>query len=432
METVLIVEDDRVYARATTNWLVKNGINARYVLSVDNAKEFLDNHDVDLVLSDFRLDNGNGMELLEWMNTHGYRIPFLIMTGYGDIPGAVEAVKKGAVDYLPKPVQTEKVLGIIRKALERKRRDGNTKQRFYTSKSPLALRLQEHIRLVAPVDTLAVLIRGASGTGKEYVARQIHVLSGRSDASFIAVDCGVLPKELAASELFGYVKGAFTGATENKTGMFAAANHGTLFLDEVGNLNAEVQRALLRALQEKRYRPVGGKEEIQTDIRLVAATNEDLEKAIAEGRFREDLFHRLNEFPLHVPLLAECIEDIIPLAEFMLDAANQEFSRKVKGFDREVQKRLKSYSWPGNIRELRMVVRRATLLAKDDWITTGEIDIPDKGRQPGEYSLNDERMERATILKALEATGNDRKAAARLLGISRSTLYLKLRKYRLD
>lgn len=432
METVLIVEDDRVYARATTNWLVKNGINARYVLSVDNAKEFLDNHDVDLVLSDFRLDNGNGMELLEWMNTHGYRIPFLIMTGYGDIPGAVEAVKKGAVDYLPKPVQTEKVLGIIRKALERKRRDGNTKQRFYTSKSPLALRLQEHIRLVAPVDTLAVLIRGASGTGKEYVARQIHVLSGRSDASFIAVDCGVLPKELAASELFDHVKGAFTGATENKTGMFAAANHGTLFLDEVGNLNAEVQRALLRALQEKRYRPVGGKEEIQTDIRLVAATNEDLEKAIAEGRFREDLFHRLNEFPLHVPLLAECIEDIIPLAEFMLDAANQEFSRKVKGFDHEVQKRLKSYSWPGNIRELRMVVRRATLLAKDDWITTGEIDIPDKGRQPGEYSLNDERMERATILKALEATGNDRKAAARLLGISRSTLYLKLRKYRLD
>ena len=432
METVLIVEVDRVYERATTNWLVKNGINARYVLSVDSAKEFLDNHDVDLVLSDFRLDNGNGMELLEWMNTHGYRIPFLIMTGYGDIPGAVEAIKKGAVDYLPKPVQTEKVLDIIRKALERKRGNSNTKQKFYTSKSPLALRLQEHIRLVAPMDTLAVLIRGASGTGKEYVARQIHALSGRADAPFIAVDCGVLPKELAASELFGHVKGAFTGATENKTGMFAAANHGTLFLDEVGNLNAEVQRALLRALQEKCYRPVGGKEEIQTDIRLVAATNEDLEKAIAEGRFREDLFHRLNEFPLHVPLLAECIEDIIPLAEFMLDAANRELGRSVKGFDREVQKRLKSYSWPGNIRELRMVVRRATLLAKDDWITTGEIDLSDKGRQLEEYSLNDERTERATILKALEATGNDRKAAARLLGISRSTLYLKLRKYRLD
>lgn len=432
MKIILVVEDDRGYARVVVNWLVKNGIGARYVLSVTSAKEFISRTEVGLVLSDYCLQDGNSMELLEWMNAEGYRIPFLVMTGYGNIQGAVEAVKKGATDYLPKPVQTEKVLGIIRKALERKRRNDNTKQRFYTSKSPLALRLQEHIRLVAPVDTLAVLIRGASGTGKEYVAQQIHVLSGRSDASFIAVDCGVLPKELAASELFGHVKGAFTGATENKTGMFAAANHGTLFLDEVGNLNAEVQRALLRALQEKRYRPVGGKEEIQTDIRLVAATNEDLEKAIAEGRFREDLFHRLNEFPLHVPLLAECIEDIIPLAEFMLDAANRELGRSVKGFDREVQKRLKAYSWPGNIRELRMVVRRATLLAKDNWITTGEIDIPDKGRQPGEYSLNDERMERATILKALEATGNDRKAAARLLGISRSTLYLKLRKYRLD
>ena len=432
METVLIVEDDRVYARATTNWLVKNGINARYVLSVDSAKVFLEGHKVDLLLSDFRLNDSNGVELLEWMKAQGYRMPFLIMTGYGDIPGAVEAVKRGAADYLPKPIQTEKVLGIIRGLLNRRNRKKVKERAFYVGKSPLAVKLQNIVRVVAPADSLSVLIRGASGTGKEYVARQIHVLSGRSDASFIAVDCGVLPKELAASELFGHVKGAFTGATENKTGMFAAANHGTLFLDEVGNLNAEVQRALLRALQEKRYRPVGGKEEIQTDIRLVAATNEDLEKAIAEGRFREDLFHRLNEFPLHVPLLAECIEDIIPLAEFMLDAANQEFSRKVKGFDREVQKRLKSYSWPGNIRELRMVVRRATLLAKDDWITTGEIDIPDKGRQPGEYSLNDERTERATILKALEATGNDRKAAARLLGISRSTLYLKLRKYRLD
>ena len=432
METVLVVEDDRAYARITTNWLVKNGINARYVLSVDSAKGFLEGYEVDLVLSDLRLNNSNGVELLEWMKAQGYRMPFLIMTGYGDIPGAVEAVKRGAADYLPKPIQTEKVLGIIRGLLNRRNRKKVKGQAFYVGKSPLAVKLQNIVRVVAPADSLSVLIRGASGTGKEYVARQVHALSGRADAPFIAVDCGVLPKELAASELFGHVKGAFTGATENKTGMFAAANHGTLFLDEVGNLNAEVQRALLRALQEKRYRPVGGKEEIQTDIRLVAATNEDLEKAIAEGRFREDLFHRLNEFPLHVPLLAECPEDIIPLAEFMLDAANRELGRSVKGFDREVQKRLKAYSWPGNIRELRMVVRRATLLAKDDWITTGEIDLSDKGRQPGEYSLNDERTERATILKALEATGNDRKAAARLLGISRSTLYLKLRKYRLD
>jgi len=301
----------------------------------------------------------------------------------------------------------------------------------YRGTSPLAVELQQHIRLVASVDTITVLIRGASGTGKEFVAQQIHALSGRAQAPFIAVDCGALPRELAASELFGHVKGAFTGATENKTGMFAAANHGTLFLDEVGNLSPDVQRLLLRALQEKCYRPVGGKEEVKTDIRLVAATNEDLEKAIAEGRFREDLFHRLNEFPLQVPLLAECPEDILPLVDFMLEAANRELEKDVKGFDRETQKRLKDYSWPGNIRELRMVVRRATLLAKDNWITVHDVGLSAKDSQTEAYALNDERTERETIVEALEATGNDRRAAAKLLGISRATLYMKLKKFRL-
>lgn len=432
METILIVEDDRVYARTTANWLVKNGINARYVLSVDAAKAFLECHEVDLVLSDFRLNGSNGVELLEWMRTQGYRTPFLIMTGYGDIPGAVEAVKKGAADYLPKPVQTEKVLDLIRGLLDRRNRKKVAEQAFYIGKSPLAVRLQDIVRMVAPADSLSVLILGASGTGKEYVARQIHSLSRRAEAPFIAVDCGALPKELAASELFGHVKGAFTGATENKKGMFAVANRGTLFLDEVGNLSMEVQMLLLRALQEKRYRPVGGKEEVKADIRLVAATNEDLEKAITEGRFREDLFHRLNEFPLHIPLLAECLEDIIPLAEFMLDIANRELGKEVKGFDRNTQRILKAYPWPGNIRELKGVVKRAALLAKDDWITSEDVDLPDKPKQVEDYALNNARTERTTILKALEATGNDKKAAAKLLGICRSTLYLKLKKYRLD
>lgn len=432
METILIVEDDRVYARTTANWLVKNGINARYVLSVDAAKAFLECHEVDLVLSDFRLNGSNGVELLEWMRTQGYRTPFLIMTGYGDIPGAVEAVKKGAADYLPKPVQTEKVLDLIRGLLDRRNRKKVAEQAFYIGKSPLAVRLQDIVRMVAPADSLSVLILGASGTGKEYVARQIHALSRRAEAPFIAVDCGALPKELAASELFGHVKGSFTGATENKKGMFAVANRGTLFLDEVGNLSMEVQMLLLRALQEKRYRPVGGKEEVKADIRLVAATNEDLEKAITEGRFREDLFHRLNEFPLHIPLLAECLEDIIPLAEFMLDIANRELGKEVKGFDRNTQRILKAYPWPGNIRELKGVVKRAALLAKDDWITSEDVDLPDKPKQVDDYALNNERTERTTILKALEATGNDKKAAAKLLGICRSTLYLKLKKYRLD
>ena len=432
MKTILVVEDDRIYARTTANWLVKNGMDARYVLSVNSAKEFLSDHEVDLVLSDFRLGDRNGVELPEWMRVHRYRMPFLIMTGYGDIPGAVEAVKKGADNYLPKPVQTEKVLDVIRELLERREKRRNPEQAFYVCKSPLAVKLQEMVRLVAPADSLSVLIRGASGTGKEWVACQIHALGRRSDAPFVAVDCGALPRELAASELFGHKKGTFTGATEDKTGMFAAANHGTLFLDEIGNLNMETQVLLLRALQEKRYRPLGGKEEIQTDIRLLTATNEDLERAISEGRFREDLFHRLNEFPLHVPSLKECPEDIIPLAGFFLSYANEELGKNVKEFDMDVRKAFRAYSWPGNIRELKSVVRRACVLAQDEWITLKDINLPVEIKPSDDYRLDMERTELEAIVKALETTGNDRKAAARLLGISRSTLYLKLKKYGLN
>lgn len=429
MKTILIVEDDRIYARTTANWLVKNGMDARYVMSVDSAKEFLSDNEVSLVLSDFRLGESNGVELLEWMRKQGYRMPFLIMTGYGDIPGAVEAVKKGADNYLPKPVQTEKVLGIIRELLGRMEKRQSWEQAFYVCKSPLAVKLQEMVRLVAPADSLSVLIRGASGTGKEWVARQIHALGKRSEAPFVAVDCGALPQELAASELFGHTKGAFTGATQDKPGMLSAANHGTLFLDEVGNLSMGTQVMLLRAVQEKRYRPVGGKEEMQADLRLLAATNEDLERAISEGRFREDLFHRLNEFPLHVPLLKDCEDDIIPLAGFFLSYANKELEKEIKGFDRDVREALKAYSWPGNIRELKSVVRRACVLAQDDWISLKDISLPVEVKPSDDYKQDMERTEQEAIIKALETTGNDRKAAARLLGMARSTLYLKLKKY---
>ena len=431
MAKILIIDDEPQLRALLARIIGLEGYDVEQAPDCTTGLRLLSQYEPDVVLCDVKLPDGNGVELLEWMKANGYRMPFLIMTGYGDIPGAVEAVKKGATDYLPKPVQTEKVLTTIAGLLREQEKPEN-RRAYYRRTSPLAVKLQEQIRLVAPVDTLTVLIRGASGTGKENVAWHIHALSERADAPFIAVDCGALPKELAASELFGYVKGAFTGATENRTGMFAAADHGTLFLDEVGNLSQEVQMLLLRALQEKRYRPVGGKEEVKADIRLGAATNEDLKRAITEGRFREDLFHRLNEFPLYVPLLAECPEDIIPLAEFMLDIANRELGKDVKGFDRETQKRLKAYPWPGNIRELKGAVKRATLLAKDDWITSEDVDLPDKPKQADGYALNDERTERTTILKALETTGNDRKAAAKLLGISRSTLYLKLKKYRLD
>lgn len=429
MGVVLVVEDNRAYAHTVVSWLKNNNIGAYYVLSMDAAKSFLCKNEVHMVFSNSKIEKSHGIQLLEWMKIEGYYIPFFIMAEHIDIQEIVDAIKKGAENYFQKPIQTEKILSIINDVLGRKKRNTKMKQEFYMGQSPLFLKLQYYIRLVAPAD-MTVLIRGASGTGKEWVASHIHALSRRSDAPFIAVDCGTLPKELAASELFGYVKGAFTGAIENKGGMFARASHGTLFLDEIGNLNMDVQMLLLRALQEKHYRPIGSREEIEADIRLIAATNENLEKAIIEGKFREDLFHRLNEFPVQVPLLAECLDDIVPLAEFMLNIANQELDKNVKGFDLETQKKFKTYSWPGNIRELRTIVKRAVLLAKDDWITAEDVGLLSNERLK-EYTLKNERTERNNIVKALEATNNNRTATARLLGISRSTLYLKLKKYRL-
>lgn len=429
MKTVLVVEDERTYARLTANWLIKNGVNARYVLSINSAKGFLSEKNVDLILADFHLPEGTCLDLLDWMRANGFRMPFLIMTGDGDIESAVRAIKRGADDYLTKPVQSEKVLRIITGLLIETEDATENRQAYYHGKSPVVVRTQEYIRIVAPADSLAILIRGGSGTGKEYAARQIHALSKRAKAPFVAVDCGSLPKDLAASELFGYVKGAFTGATESKSGLFAAADHGTLFLDEVGNLGLNTQRLLLRCLQEKKYRPVGGKEEIPSDIRLLAATNENLEKAIAEGRFREDLFHRLNEFPIHMPSLADCPDDIMPLAGFFLRLANKELGKAVKGFDREVQRIFKKYPWPGNLRELRGVIRRAALLAKNEWITAGELSIRVDGNPIDDHVLNNERTEREAIIKMLAITGNNKRQASKRLGISRSTLYEKIKKY---
>ena len=432
MKTVLVVEDERTYARIIANWLIKNGMNARYVLSINAAKEFVPGQKIDLILSDFNLPGGNCMELFSWMRANGYRIPFLIMTGFGNIEKAVDAIKRGVDNYLIKPIQSEKVLNIIDDLLIESEKTSKSPFVYYYGKSPLALKTQEYIRIAAPVESLTILLRGESGTGKEYAARQIYAMSKRSNAPFIAVDCGTLPKELAASELFGYVKGAFTGATENKTGLLAAANHGTLFLDEIGNLGLDVQRLMLRFLQEKKYRPVGGKEEVKADIRLLAATNENLEKAIAEGRFREDFFHRLNEFPIYIPSLAECPEDILPLAEFFLRLANKEFEKDIKGFDCEVQQIFKKYAWTGNLRELRGVIRRAVLLAKSEWITSGELIIQMDDKPTESKPLDNERMMREAIVKMLVVTGNNKRKAAKLLGIARSTLYARMKKYHIE
>ena len=306
-------------------------------------------------------------------------------------------------------------------------------QSFLEGESEAAHQLFSYVRLVAPTQ-MSVLINGASGTGKEYVAHRIHELSKRNGKPFIAIDCGSIPKDLAASEFFGHIKGSFTGALNDKVGAFEEANGGTLFLDEIGNLSYEVQVQLLRALQERRIRRIGSTKEIEVDVRLISATNENLQEAIAKGNFREDLYHRINEFTLRMPDLKERPEDILLFANFFLDQANRELERDLIGFDAAASEALQRYSWPGNLRQLKNIVKRATLLARGEFIRLHDLgdDIlshPASAPQTSSFVLHDEQMEKQRILNALQQTGNNKTKAALLLGIDRKTLYNKMKLY---
>lgn len=425
MRTVLVIEDDVVFSRSICNWLKKQGMSCDPATTLSAARKSLAAKEYDLILADLRLPDGDSTGLLRWMHGKCIATPFLIMTNYGQVENAVEAMQLGAANYLCKPIQPDRLLEAIRKVFSRPRHDGSE---FYRGESGKAREMYRQIGLVAASD-ISVLLRGASGTGKEHIARELHEQSRRRDKPYVTVDCGSLPENLAASEFFGHRKGSFTDAHEDKPGLFQAADGGTLFLDEIGNLSYGTQTALLRALQERRYRPVGSMKERPFDIRLVAATNEDLEKAIAEGRFREDLFHRLNEFTIRVPSLSECAEDILPLARFFLKHLSEEHRKPVQGFDRLAEAALRKYPWPGNIRELKNAVRRALLLSEGGWVTASglNLDLDLKGEDAP--SLTAEEKERRLLLQTLKEAENNRARAARMLGISRQTLYEKLRKY---
>ena len=308
MKSILIVEDDITYGIMLKTWLTKKGFQIYSASSVARAQKVIDAETIDLILSDLRLPDHDGIDILRWLIKRERMIPLIIMTGYADIQSAVQAMKLGACDYVPKPINPDELLKKIEDALK-KSESGDaplaSRQKassdgmaaaspsdFLEGESDSAKQLYNYVRLVAPT-TMSVLINGASGTGKEYVAHRIHQLSKRADKPFVAIDCGAIPKELAASEFFGHVKGAFTGALTDKTGAFVEANGGTIFLDEIGNLSYEIQIQLLRALQERKIRPIGSNKEIQVDVRLISATNEDLEQQIGKGTFREDLYHRI-------------------------------------------------------------------------------------------------------------------------------------------
>mgnify|MGYP000218864094 FL=1 len=439
MLSILIVEDDITFSLMLTTWLGKKGFVVRSSSSVSDAKRRLGEEAFDLVISDLRLPDSDGIDLLKWLKSTHPSLPLIMMTSYAEIQTAVQAMKLGAADYIAKPLNPDELLGKIKELVRVEEKAParapvpSAPDLYIEGQSQAARQLYEHVRLVAPTD-MSVLVTGASGTGKEYIARRIHEQSNRSKAPFVAVDCGAIPKELAASEFFGHVKGSFTGAIENKTGAFVAAQGGTIFWDEIGNLTYEVQVQLLRALQERKVKPIGSNQEIAINVRLISATNENLRQAIEKGDFREDLYHRINEFTIRIPDLKERKEDLLLFANHFLDLANSELQKDIIGFDNDTMQLFQSYSWPGNLRQMKNVIKYATLLATGRYITRKELpeELTENLPSHTNIQLKNVEHERDLIRKALQECGNNKTRAAQLLGIDRKTLYNKLKIYQLD
>ena len=439
MKHILIVEDDTTFAVMLQTWLSKKKFSVVSVSGIAAAKKTLIESSVDLVLCVLRLPDGDGIDLLEWVSNRNVNVPLIVMTSYAAIPSAVQAMKLGARDYISKPVNPEDLLQKINEVFNAGVKTGKQipvsesvpeETNYLEGQSEAARQLYTYVKLVAPT-SMSVLINGASGTGKEYVAKRIHQLSKRSEKPFVAIDCGAIPKELAASEFFGHKKGSFTGAIEDKVGAFIEADGGTIFLDEIGNLSYDVQVQLLRVLQERRVKPIGTTTEVKVDVRLIAATNEDLKASIKSGAFREDLYHRINEFTIYMPHLCERGEDIPLFANFFLDQANRELEKPVPGFLPEAMERISQYTWPGNLREMRNTVMRAALLAQGNPIRVEHLGIDMNIDKPINI-LHDPDSERTKIVSALQKCSGNKSKAAAMLGIDRKTLYNKLKLYQIE
>lgn len=441
MLKILIIEDDISFCKLLEKFLTKNSYEVTTSFSATDARLLLQKGTFDLILTDLRLPDADGIELLTEFKALNSHIPIVLMTGYSDVNTAVKAIKNGASDYISKPFNPDEVLLVITNAMETfenkpnksKTSDSNSKKTndsdYIQGISNASKKLAEHIQLVSPTD-MSVLIIGESGTGKEIIAKSIHQKSNRKGTNFIAVDCGAIPKELAASEFFGHLKGSFTGAISDKIGYFEAANGGTLFLDEIGNLSYENQIQLLRALQERKIKPVGSNKEIRVDIRIITATNEDLREAVKNGSFREDLYHRINEFSIHSPALSERAEDLMIFAEFFLDKANEQLQKEVIGFSSEVVTIFQNYPWPGNLREMQNCIKRSTLLTQGDFIESNVLPaefFKNNKTTTNDFSLSENEKE--AIVYALGQTQNNKSEAAKLLKITRKTLYNKLKLY---
>ncbi|HKL02454.1 MAG TPA: sigma-54 dependent transcriptional regulator [Cryomorphaceae bacterium] len=460
MERILIIDDEVEICQLLERFLSRKG----YV--VDTAyrgKDGLQKHrknPYDLIITDFRLPDISGLDLLKEAKSIHRSIQVIVITGYSDIRMAVEVIKYGAFDYVTKPLYPEELLHLVQDALktdntEREEIQGKTEEKedrkpdkqsskksagrrgdeYLIGNSAKSRNIYKNLEIVAPTN-MSVLITGETGTGKEYVAREIHKLSKRSEEIFIALDCGALPKDIAGSEFFGHEKGAFTGASTTRDGKFKLADGGTLFLDEIGNLTYDIQLKLLRVLQERKFSRIGGSKDFEVDVRIIAATNENLKALVDEGRFREDLYYRLNEFHVALPPLRSRKEELKIFTDKFIEDANAQLEKEVTGLSEEVAEKFEAYSWPGNLRELRNVLKRCVLLSQGEYI--GLETLPEEiiyGSEQGEEDSKDSlrgaahEAERERILEVLAETGNNKSKAARILNIDRKTLYNKLKNY---
>ena len=472
MKRILIIDDDMDMCNLLGRFLQKKGFETEASHSGNKGIAKFKESRFDVVLCDFRLGDKEGREVLRDLKQVDPTAIVIIITGYSDIKTAVDVIKAGAFDYITKPLIPEEVLNVIGRALQQPaggspsdpskpltaaqsaaRKYGNGKptpdDEFLVGQAPATKELYRQIELVAPTN-YSIILYGESGTGKEVIARTIHQFSARKDKPFVAMDCGTLSRELAGSELFGHVKGAFTGALNDKEGHFELANGGTLFLDEVSNLSYEIQAALLRVIQERKFKRVGGTKEMDVDVRIIVASNENLQEAYRKGRFREDLFHRFNEFSIMLPAFRYRREDIPLFADFFLAKANKELNKEVEGFEPDVMTIFMNYSWPGNLREFRNVIRRAALLTSSGAINARVLppEIVDTNlysQSPGpvpvsipshpiihkEMDLKNAaaQAEYDTIMNVLKQVNYNKSRAAEILKIDRKTLYNKIKSY---
>jgi len=462
MQSILVIDDDKDICLVLSKFLTKSNYSVNVANNGEEGLRLLRSTDFDLILCDYKLPDITGVELLQKIKVLNASVAVIIITGYSDVKTAVETFRYGASDYVTKPLYPDELLVTIRETISKnqskhhlpteteEQEEAIVKKQKFTfptptenfviGKSPQSLMVQRHIELIAPSD-MSVIINGETGTGKEYVAQSIHKFSKRTGQLFMAIDCGALPKELAGSELFGHVKGSFTGAIADKQGSFELASGGTVFLDEIGNLSYENQVKLLRVIQERKIKRIGATKDTSIDVRIIAATNENLSKAVKEGRFREDLYHRLNEFKIQLAPLRERKEDILFFAEVFLQKANQSLNKNVKTFSPEVKNYLSSYYWHGNLRELNNVVKRSVLLTNEDEVQSESLpqEIVQTNGADNVVDMMQENVgllksiawtaERQAIIDALEKVNYNKSKASELLNIDRKTLYNKLKLY---